>query len=161
MNKTVKTTLVLFLIFICGIMIGVGGTLIMEKLLIKRVLENPAKARMMVVKRISRQCNLSASQRESIKSIIDDQAMEFAMLRNEIAPDIERVLESTHNNILDELDESQKIIFEKNYLKMIEKFRKTYYSYKKDDLRLKKDLSKSKELIDSEESENEESASPE
>lgn len=155
MNKTLKTIFVLLLIFVSGIVFGVGGTLIIEKAMIKRFLENPGKARMILVNRISKQCNLSSEQQDSIKTILDNQAREFAVLRHGIAPEIERVLDDTHGNILDELDESQKAKFEKHYSIMMEKFRKTYYSYKLDNQDYHSDLNeieKETELADSTES---------
>jgi uncharacterized protein YneF (UPF0154 family) len=134
MNKTLKTIIVLLLIFICGIVIGAGGTLIAERILIKRAIENPAKVRAVLAQRIARQCDLTSEQKETIKNILTDQAREFAAIRMDVAPDIERVLQNGHDRIMGELDESQKVKFEEHYSRMIEKFRKSYYSYEQDSL---------------------------
>lgn len=47
------------LIFICGIIIGAGLTVVAERGVIKNSIENPQRARMMPVRKFARQANLT------------------------------------------------------------------------------------------------------
>jgi len=128
MKTSWKIILALFLIFICGIVIGTGGTLIIERAIIKRSIENPQRAKLMLVHRFARQYNLTKEQKESIAMIIADEASKLAEIRMSVAPEVESVLNDAQKRIGAELDESQRQKFERGFDKWLERFRRIYYA---------------------------------
>ena len=127
MKTSWKNILALFLIFICGIVIGTGMTLIIERSIIKRSIENPQRAKLMLVHRFARQYNLTREQKESIAMIIADEASKLAEIRSKVAPDVELVLDEAKQRISAELNESQRVKFENNFNRWLERFRRIYY----------------------------------
>jgi uncharacterized protein YneF (UPF0154 family) len=128
MTNQTKTIIALIMIFICGLVLGVGGTLLVEKRVIKRVLENPERSRTMIMARMSRQLNLDADQKTAIMAIMRDQYRELARIRLEAGPDVERVLTDAHDRIIEQLDENQRERFNTTWNKFYGKFHRGYYS---------------------------------
>jgi len=128
MKIQTKTILIIILIFFSGITIGTGGTLMAEKIIIRRTLENPERARMHILNRISKRHHLSSEQTMAVQNILEEQAREFRSIRTKAAPDIEKVFENSHEKIVDILDESQRKKFEIYHRIMMNKFRKIFYS---------------------------------
>ncbi|MFH1515223.1 MAG: hypothetical protein ABIG42_07160, partial [bacterium] len=70
MKIQTKTILIIILIFFSGITIGTGGTLMAEKIIIRRTLENPERARMHILNRISKRHHLSSEQTRAVQQVL-------------------------------------------------------------------------------------------
>jgi hypothetical protein len=128
MKVNVKNMIAVILLLICGIVIGAGGMLLVERTVIKRAIENPHRARIVLVRRLSRQYHLSREQKESVAAIIADEASRLAEVRMKVAPEVEEILSDARQRIGDELDDSQRALFEKNFDKWLERFKRVYYA---------------------------------
>ena len=131
MGTTVKTIIALVLIFIFGFLAGVGATVITGKRIIKNAIENPGKARVQLIHRMSRQYRLDDDQKQAITTILDDQASELSGIFLGVAPEIEETLARNHDRIVAELNDEQKIKFEKHYKIWLDAFRKGYEAHTK------------------------------
>jgi len=127
MKISIKTIIALFLIFICGIVIGSGGTLIVERAMIRRAIENPVRARMLFIHRIEREYKLTPKQKIAIRGIIEDETRQLAQVRLNAAPEMEKILIDARSRISSELGESQRAKFEPKFDKWMTRFRKIYY----------------------------------
>ena len=128
MKITTKSVLALVLIFICGVIFGGGGMLILERAMIKRALNNPIRARAVIARRLAKEFRLTPEQKASIEPIIADSAKQLADIRLSVAPDVERVLNDSRDKIAVELDENQKDKFLKKFDIWMERFKRVYYA---------------------------------
>jgi len=128
MKATSKNILALVLIFICGVVIGGAGTIILERAMIKRALNNPSRARAMIVRRIVRDYRLTREQKVSIEAIVKDSAKQLAEIRLSVAPDVEKVLLNSRDRIAAELDNTQREKFLGKFDGWMARFKRVYYA---------------------------------
>ncbi len=112
--KNIKAVVGVLLIFILGVTCGTLVTHMIYKARIETIISGgPEMREEHLVKRLSRKLGLDSQQREQIKAILDETQSEMRLVRKQLQPQIEDILEKGQVKIRQILRPEQQEKYEK------------------------------------------------
>ena len=112
MNK-LKPVLLLALVFFAGIAVGVVGTRLVVRQMVRTAMERPDRIRLMMERRLDRRLNLTPDQRTRLHEILTGTQAQLRSLRQEIRPQLVAVIGRADRDILAILTPEQRERFER------------------------------------------------
>ncbi len=107
-----KPILLLVLVFFAGIAVGVVGTRIVVRRLVSTAIQQPEQVRLMLERRLTRQLQLDAPQREKLHQILLDTHGKIKDIRQEFRPRVVTVRSQANDDINQILTPEQRERFE-------------------------------------------------
>jgi hypothetical protein len=93
MSTKAKNTIGLILLFAFGLISGIAVTLIIEGAMMRKAFADPDVGREILANRIVRELSLEAEQRAELDDILIDTMGDLQAIREEVAPEVEEVLD--------------------------------------------------------------------
>ena len=107
--STWRTILGILLIFLAGILVGMGATRFYVKHRIEKVVAGgPPAARELVVRQLSRELGLDASQREEVARVVERGQARMTAVRAKYQPEVEQIVADSVAQIEPSLSPSQR-----------------------------------------------------
>ena len=107
MNK-IKVVAGVLLVFSLGVLIGVLGTHLHIQHRIEKFAKGGPFARMLSIKKLSAELDLTTLQKAEIEKIVDGGIAQFHEFRRKYRPEIEKIIGHTIELIKEKLDDEQK-----------------------------------------------------
>ena len=112
MNK-LKPVLLLVLVFLAGLAVGVVGTRLVVRQMVRTAIERPDRVRLMLERRLDRRLNLTADQQAQVHDILTNAQAQIQDLRREFRPQLGRVVMQANREITAILTPGQRVRFER------------------------------------------------
>ena len=112
MNK-LKPVLLLVLVFLAGIAVGVVGTRLFVRQLVRTAMERPDRIRLMMERRLERQLDLTAGQQAQVHDILTNSQAQIQDLRQEFRPQLAAIVMKANRDIIAILTPEQRVRFER------------------------------------------------
>lgn len=123
--KRWKVVVGVMAVFALGVLAGGILTHGFYQKLILRVSKGPTEFRRVMVEHLSRQLDLTESQRVEADRIIREAQTEFQEIRKEVQPQVEDILKRAENEMRAQLDEKQR----ERFNKLIEKRKSRWHGF--------------------------------
>jgi len=111
--NSAKPWLLLLAVFVAGAMVGGIVTRHIAVRTIEGVIRNPEIVRTLVEKRLLRDLDLTPKQQDSVARILKNTQAELTQRRQELRPEIEKLLKEMRQEIAAELSDTQRAKFDK------------------------------------------------
>jgi uncharacterized membrane-anchored protein YhcB (DUF1043 family) len=111
--KTFKAWLLLALVFLVGVVLGVAGTRLAIRHAAREAVLHPARAQLLIEKRLTRRLNLDADQQSKLDRILTDARAQLAALRQQYRPPVALVFSNANDQISAMLTLDQRLKYEK------------------------------------------------
>ena len=111
--KNLKPWTVLALVFVAGILVGVGGTRLAIQRIIARVSNDPSLVQVKIEHDLARGLKLTPDQRVKVHAIVERSQGDLRELRTQFRPRLGQILKRSERDIRSLLDEKQQERFER------------------------------------------------
>lgn len=107
-----------FVIFLCGILIGSGMTILIARRMIVKNFRHPEGIPQRITKRMKRNLDLSDIQAEKVQQIISGHLRDLFQIRKETYPRVRKHLEELREEVADVLNEKQEQKWRERFAKL-------------------------------------------
>ena len=111
--KTLKIVAGLLLVFTAGMVVGVVGTRIVIRRVIRQTIKNPGLVRDGIERNLTRKLKLNPTQHAQVEEILTDSQKQMRELRSQFQPQFLTILTNSHDKISAVLKPEQREKFEK------------------------------------------------
>lgn len=111
--KMLKAWLLLTLVFLVGVVFGVAGTRLAIRHAAREAVLHPARAQLLIEKRLTRRLRLDADQQLKLDGILTDARSQLAALRQQYRPPVALVFSNANAQISAMLTLEQRLKYEK------------------------------------------------
>jgi uncharacterized membrane-anchored protein YhcB (DUF1043 family) len=111
--KSLKPWLLLALVFLVGIVFGVAGTRLAIRHAAREAALHPARAQLVIEKRLTRRLGLDADQQSKLDRILTDARAQLGALRQQYRPPVTLVFSNANAQISAILTLDQRLKYEK------------------------------------------------
>ena len=111
--KRFRPLLALLLMFMAGLFVGVVGTRVATRIIVRRALENPGLVRVQIERDLTRRLHLDADQQVKIHDTLMDAQKQLHELRQEFQPGFVQIIDQADERIAATLTPEQEAKFEK------------------------------------------------
>lgn len=112
MNK-LKPVLLLLLVFLAGIAVGVVGTRLFVRQLVRTAVERPEQVRLRVERRLERRLDLTPEQQARVHEILTNSQAQIQSLRREFRPQMAVIVMKANRDIMTILTPEQQRRYKK------------------------------------------------
>ena len=111
--KSFKAWLLLALVFLVGVVLGVAGTRLAIRHAAREAVLHPARAQLLMEKRLTRRLHLDADQQAKLDRILTDARSQLGALRQQYRPPVALVFSNANAQISAILTLDQRLKYEK------------------------------------------------
>jgi hypothetical protein len=111
--KTLKPWLLLALVFLVGMVFGVAGTRLAIRHAAREAVLHPARAQLVIEKRLTRRLGLDPGQQSKLDRILTDARAQLTALRQQYRPSVTMVFSNANAQISALLTVDQRLKYEK------------------------------------------------
>jgi Spy/CpxP family protein refolding chaperone len=97
--KTFKVLLALMVVFVAGMTVGVVGTRVVTRAVIRRAITHPDVVRIRIEHQLTRKLDLDSAQRAQVGEILKDTQKQIRKLRLQVQPQFLLILTNSHDRI--------------------------------------------------------------